>query len=249
MEFRSVFDPSFRAYGRLVPGCDTGALEAALLAHPQPAEGVLYESRPAGVALRRAAEALGAQLFPGERCRYGIYSGKLASPRRLLRQRRGTWLIGAYDFLLPVSAREDVRRRWLRTEQVTAFYVPAGVLVELYGSTLHCVPCHTHDRDGLSVLMLCPAGPLQRTADRGREVLAEKLPGRRSPVRVRRLRPVRVTLNPKPPAGAEEAAARSPISRETLRQLCRAAAPRRLYGKARWKVHVAARLKEPPSDL
>ena len=248
MKFCSVFDPCFRAFGRLVPGLDTAALEQALGAHPQPEQGVVYEAKPGAPDLCRAAEALAEQLFPGVPASWGIYSGKLAHPRRLLGARRGIWLLGAFDFLLPLSTRAAVRRRRLQEEHLTAFYVPAGVLVELYATTLHCVPCHTHDRDGLSVLMLRPVGPLHRTAVRGRQALAQKFPSRQ-PSQPKVRRPLQVRLTPKPPAeeAPEEEGRR--FSRERLGRALRAAAPRRLYGSARWRVHVAARLKAPPTEL
>ena len=39
-----------------------------------------------------------------------------------------------------------------------AFRVPAGVLVEVYATTLHYAPCHTDETAGFRVLVALPRG-------------------------------------------------------------------------------------------
>lgn len=76
MDCVSVFDPSFSAYGRLVPGCDTAALEQALYARRQPEEGMVLVSRIAEPRLRTAARALKAQLLGDAPASTILYSGR-----------------------------------------------------------------------------------------------------------------------------------------------------------------------------
>ena len=42
--------------------------------------------------------------------------------------------------------------------KVKAFRVPAGVLVEVYATTLHYAPCHTDPAKGFRVLVALPQG-------------------------------------------------------------------------------------------
>ena len=53
---------------------------------------------------------------------------------------------------------EDVRDMMLDTARVAAFRVPAGVLVEVYATTLHYAPCHTDPEKGFRVLVALPRG-------------------------------------------------------------------------------------------
>ena len=46
----------------------------------------------------------------------------------------------------------------LDTSRVMAFRVPAGVLVEIYATTLHYAPCHTDPEKGFHVLVALPRG-------------------------------------------------------------------------------------------
>ena len=46
----------------------------------------------------------------------------------------------------------------LDTAKVKAFRVPAGVLVEVYATTLHYAPCHTDAAKGFRVLVALPKG-------------------------------------------------------------------------------------------
>ena len=46
----------------------------------------------------------------------------------------------------------------LDTGKVKAFRVPAGVLVEVYATTLHYAPCHVDAREGFRVAVVLPRG-------------------------------------------------------------------------------------------
>ena len=46
----------------------------------------------------------------------------------------------------------------LDTTLCRAFRVPAGVLVEVYGTSLHYAPCHTDPAKGFRVLIALPKG-------------------------------------------------------------------------------------------
>ena len=66
--------------------------------------------------------------------------------------------LGTGDFILLLARMEDVRDMMLDTARVAAFRVPAGVLVEVYATTLHYAPCHTDPEKGFRVLVALPRG-------------------------------------------------------------------------------------------
>ena len=264
MEYYSVFDPAFSSFGRLVPGYDTAGLEQALFARRQPEEGMALVSRFADPRLRLTANTLKKQLVGDAPASVVLYTGRNTSPRRLLRSSHGAYLIGAYDFVLLVTSKEEVSKRRLDSEQMTAFFVPGRVLIQLYDATLHCVPCHTHDRDGMNVLVIRPAGTLRTKAKQDTTTLARKLAPKltsKSPEGAPTQPRLMATIHraPKKPTvvpllkalDPEEDREPQPVSIRlkqgvtTLRGL----SARRLLGKLRWRSHIAAKLRTPPEDL
>ena len=264
MEFVSVFDPSFAAFGRLVPGYDTAALEQALFARRQPAKGLdlihgLPEPR-----LRLTANALKKQLLGDAPANIILYSGRNTKPRRLLRARHGAFLFGAFDFLLLVTSKEEVSRRRIGPDQMTAFFVPGRVLIELYDTTLHCAPCHTHDRDGMNVLMILPCSTLRNKARQQKQLILRKIPVKLKVKQSEKAekRSTQDALQHIPPAkkATEVRLVRPRIETDELgdsvsgklRQgwtQVKELNARSVFGKVRWRSHIAAKLRKPPEDL
>ena len=66
--------------------------------------------------------------------------------------------MGTQDFILLVAKREEMAEGRLDTSKVRAFRCPAGVMVEVYGTTLHYAPCHVDPAKGFKVVIVLPRG-------------------------------------------------------------------------------------------
>ena len=64
--------------------------------------------------------------------------------------------LGTEDFILLLARQEEIEDGILDTAKVKAFKVPAGVLVEVYATTLHYAPCHADPDKGFRVLVALP---------------------------------------------------------------------------------------------
>ncbi|MBQ7049226.1 MAG: DUF4867 family protein, partial [Firmicutes bacterium] len=53
---------------------------------------------------------------------------------------------------------DEIENGALDTAKVKAFRVPAGTMVEVYGTSLHYAPCHTNAETGFQVLIALPKG-------------------------------------------------------------------------------------------
>ncbi len=51
---------------------------------------------------------------------------------------------------------DDIENDILDTAKAKAFFVPKGVLVEVYATTLHYAPCHNDPAKGFRVLVALP---------------------------------------------------------------------------------------------
>ena len=66
--------------------------------------------------------------------------------------------LGCEDFILLLGKQGDIVDGKLDTATVKAFKVPAGVMVEVYATTLHYAPCHADADKGFHVLVALPLG-------------------------------------------------------------------------------------------
>ena len=66
--------------------------------------------------------------------------------------------LGTEDFILLVAGRADLENGRLDTGKVKAFLCPAGVMVEVYATTLHYAPCSAKKGQGFKVLIVLPEG-------------------------------------------------------------------------------------------
>lgn len=159
MTIYSVYDEAFRPYGRVVSGLPCEELLAAMETIPLPESGVAYE--PAIPELEQCGDAFATfrdRGFGGMPVQLGMCWGHNTRLNCLEYHRDSEFNLGTGDFILLLARMEDVRDMMLETARVAAFRVPAGVLVEVYATTLHYAPCHTDPEKGFRVLVALPRG-------------------------------------------------------------------------------------------
>lgn len=159
MTIYSVYDEAFRPYGRVVSGLPCEELLAAMEIIPLPESGVAYE--PAIPELEQCGDAFATfrdRGFGGMPVQLGMCWGHNTRLNCLEYHRDSEFNLGTGDFILLLARMEDVRDMMLDTARVAAFRVPAGVLVEVYATTLHYAPCHTDPEKGFRVLVALPRG-------------------------------------------------------------------------------------------
>lgn len=159
MTIYSVYDEAFRPYGRVVSGLPCEELLAAMETIPLPESGVAYE--PAIPELEQCGDAFATfrdRGFGGMPVQLGMCWGHNTRLNCLEYHRDSEFNLGTGDFILLLARMEDVRNMMLDTARVAAFRVPAGVLVEVYATTLHYAPCHTDPEKGFRVLVALPRG-------------------------------------------------------------------------------------------
>lgn len=66
--------------------------------------------------------------------------------------------LGTEDVILLLAKQDEIVDGVLDTARVKAFKAPAGVLVEVYATTLHYAPCHCDPEKGFRVLVALPMG-------------------------------------------------------------------------------------------
>ena len=159
MKIYSVNDPEFKPYGRVVTGLEAAKAEIlqALATTPLPeatdyvAEEPVLQKLPAMVEVSK-------HLFGGMPVQLGWCNGHNTKLNCLEYHRDSEFNLGTEDFILLLARQEEIEGGLLDTEKVRAFKVPAGVLVEVYATTLHYAPCHCDPAKGFRVLVALPWG-------------------------------------------------------------------------------------------
>ena len=157
MKIYSVLDPEFKAYGQIVTGLDDAVQEimAALATTPQP-DGVGYVPTDPVLQELPAAVQISEHCFGGMPTQLGWCNGHNTKLNCLEYHRDSEFNLGTEDFILLIAKQDEILDGILDTSRGKAFRVPAGVLVEVYATTLHYAPCHCDPAKGFRVLVALP---------------------------------------------------------------------------------------------
>jgi hypothetical protein len=154
-----VNDPEFCAYGRVVTGMEETVQEllTELRETPLP-EAVQYVPEESRLQALPAMAEVSEHLYGGMPVQLGWCNGHNTKLNCLEYHRDSEFNLGTEDFILLLGRQEEIVDGKLETDCIRAFLVPAGVLVEVYATTLHYAPCHTRAEQGFQVLVALPWG-------------------------------------------------------------------------------------------
>ena len=159
MTILPISDPAFASYGKVLEGYDTQDLLRTLEAATPLPEGVEYvPSQPELESLPLTAQ-LSSNAYGGMPIQMGWCNGHNTKLNCLEYHRDSELNCGTEDFILLLARMDDIAPDGtLDTGLVKAFRVPAGVLVEVYATTLHYAPCSAAKGAGFRVLVTLPKG-------------------------------------------------------------------------------------------
>ena len=159
MKIYSVFDPEFKPYGQVVDGMEETVQEIldVLKDAPQGA-GVDYVPEYEPLQELPAMVEISEHCYGGMPVQLGWCNGHNTKLNCLEYHRDSEFNLGTEDFILLLAKQEEIVDGVLDTARVKAFKAPAGVLVEVYATTLHYAPCHCDPEKGFRVLVALPMG-------------------------------------------------------------------------------------------
>lgn len=158
MELFSVTDPSFREYGQIVDGYDTEELLAVLRREVEIAEDMAYVPRDERLMSLPLAGEISDRFYGGMPVALGWVCGHNTKLNCLEYHRDSELNLGTGDFILLLGKRTQIAEDGtFDTGNVKAFLIPAGVMVEIYATTLHYAPCQADDH-GFLVFAVLPDG-------------------------------------------------------------------------------------------
>lgn len=159
MVFYSVYDPEFKPYGQIVDGmADTVQEILNVLKDAPQGTGVDYVPEYEPLQELPAMVEISEHCYGGMPVQLGWCNGHNTRLNCLEYHRDSEFNLGTEDFILLLAKQDEIENGVLDTAKVRAFRVPAGVLVEVYATTLHYAPCHCDESKGFRVLVALPQG-------------------------------------------------------------------------------------------
>ena len=159
MKIYSVSDPEFRAYGQIMDGMEDTVREILNVLKDAPqGSGVDYVPEYAPLQELPAMVEISEHCYGGMPVQLGWCNGHNTKLNCLEYHRDSEFNLGTEDFILLLAKQDEIEDGVLDTGKVKAFKVPAGVLVEVYATTLHYAPCHCDESKGFRVLVALPQG-------------------------------------------------------------------------------------------
>ena len=159
MKIYSVFDPEFKSYGQVVDGmADTVQEILDVLKDAPQGAGVDYVPEYKPLQELPAMVEISEHCYGGMPVQLGWCNGHNTMLNCLEYHRDSEFNLGTEDFILLLAKQDEIENGVLDTAKVRAFRVPAGVLVEVYATTLHYAPCHCDESKGFRVLVALPQG-------------------------------------------------------------------------------------------
>lgn len=159
MKLYSVYDPEFKPYGQIVEGME-GTVQSILevLRDTPLPEGTGYMPEEPALQELSAMVEVSEHLYGGMPVQLGWCNGHNTKLNCLEYHRDSEFNLGTENFILLLAKQSEITDGVLDTAKVRAFWVPAGVMVECYATTLHYAPCHTDPQKGFRVLVALPRG-------------------------------------------------------------------------------------------
>lgn len=158
MEIYQVTSPEFAPYGKIVEGFPVESLLEALKKTRQPESGTAYVPEEELLQSLPILPRVRDSFYGGMPVQLGWCNGFNTKLNCLEYHRDSEYNLGTEDFILLLAKEDQIEDGVLDTSKVKAFLVPAGVLVEVYATTLHYAPCHTNPAKGFRVMVALPQG-------------------------------------------------------------------------------------------
>ena len=179
MEVKQVREPSFKKYGRIITGLQEVSSLLEVMNEVDVPAGVIYEPSVNALEALPIAQEIKSKLFGELPIQIGYCNGHNHLLNALEYHRNSEINVAVTDMILLLGSQQDISEdRTYDTSLVEAFYIPAGTVVEMYGTTLHYAPCSVNEL-GFKCIVILPKNTnlalddCERKAGEGRLLVAK----------------------------------------------------------------------------
>ena len=156
LKLYSVLDPEFRRYGRVL-NAETGELAAAMAATEIPAEGNCYKASVPELEAVPLMKNLRRVTFGQMPIQAGYCNGRGFKLNAMEYHKCSEVNFSTTGLVLLLALPEQLDDGKLNSADVAGFYLPAGILVEIFPLVMHFAPCRISE-DGFNCLVVLEKG-------------------------------------------------------------------------------------------
>lgn len=157
MQIKDITDKAFLAYGKVITGVDVSGILKEMEKTPLPEDVAYVPSVPELEALPEA-KVIQKNVYGQMPIQIGYCNGHNKKLNAVEYHRDSEINIAVTDLVLIIGKQQDIDENYnYDTSLMEAFLVPAGTMIEVYGTTLHYAPCHVED-GGFRCVVVLPAG-------------------------------------------------------------------------------------------
>jgi hypothetical protein len=154
LSMKTVTDPAFRTYGKVVTGYDAGELLEKMKETPLP-EDVVYVPSVAEFEELAVSKEMEKKLYGQLPIQVGYCNGHNKKLNAVEYHRNSEINIAVTDLVLILGRQQDITPDYIYDSgKMEAFLVPAGTVIEVYATTLHYAPCHVEEGGFRCVVIL-----------------------------------------------------------------------------------------------
>lgn len=143
MKVYRLNQPEFTKYGRIIEGYDFSSVIALMRKFPMPEEGISYIASDPDLEALPVFREFEKGFYGGLPAQLGCCMGHNSSLNGLEYHKGSEVNISVTDYIIMVGLQQDMEEGFrYDTSKAEAFYVPSGLAVEFYATTLHYCACH-----------------------------------------------------------------------------------------------------------
>ncbi len=157
MMVKKITDPAFRTYGRIIEGYDLSGILKGMMETPVP-DDVVYVPSVSQLEALDIYKEIESNVYGQMPIQIGYCNGHNKKLNAVEYHRDSEINIAVNDLILILGKQQDiVSDDTYDTSLMEAFLIPAGTMIEVYGTTLHYAPCHVTE-DGFRCVVILPRG-------------------------------------------------------------------------------------------
>ena len=157
MEIKVITEENFNKYGQILKGYDFTELLAEMEKLPMPTDDVVYVPSVEELENCKVKTDLENQMYGGLPIQIGYCNGNNNKLNAVEYHRSSEVDIAVNGAVLLLGKQEDIKADvTYDTANIEAFYLPAGMAVELYATTLHYAPCTSEGEEGFRCVIVLP---------------------------------------------------------------------------------------------
>ncbi len=158
VQIEEIYSDAFKSYGKVLDKYDfTQLIDYMELSTGIPGEGNIYVASDIIMESKDIYKEIRDKLYGNMPIQIGYCNGRNSTLNGLEYHKGSEVNVAVTDLVLLLGSTNDIVDNSYDVKNIKAFYVPKGVAIELYQTTLHFAPCKVSD-EGFKAIVILPRG-------------------------------------------------------------------------------------------